>query len=65
MQLLPLGGIRRRGPSLVSLTALLSLAALMAGCQTRLPWQGSPYPRNPQALARCQQERAEIGRAHV
>ena len=58
MQLLPLGGIRRRGPSLVSLTALLGLVALVGGCQARWPWQGSPYPRNPQALARCQQERA-------
>ena len=57
MQLLPLGGIRRH-PSLVSLTALLSLAALMAGCQARWPWQSTPYPRNPQALARCQQQRA-------
>ena len=48
----------RRRPSLRSLTALLSLVALVGGCQARWPWQSAPYPRNPQALAQCQRERS-------
>jgi hypothetical protein len=48
----------RRRQSLGSLTALLSLVALTGGCQARWPWQSAPYPRNPQALAQCQRERA-------
>ena len=57
MRRLLLGGIRRPTP-LVLLTTLFTLVTLVGGCQARWPWQSAPYPRNPQALARCQRERA-------
>lgn len=51
------GGIRRPTP-LVPLTTLLTLGALVGGCQVRWPWQGAPSPRHPEQLERCQREQA-------